>query len=189
MSPDVVAILDKLGLAMPNSWLFTIVFAVAWLGLILACSPIADRLAARLIRKAPTLETFKVLQQSKLKLIVGIITAWLLGGIIEEVIFRGIILKSVDVWLSAWLVKPMAVALAIIIAALGASLIHFYQGSRGMLIIFQLSILFGVLFVVSGYNLWTVILCHGLYDTIAFIRFANKQSKYSNPDTSPQIKP
>lgn len=28
--------------------------------------------------------------------------------------------------------------------------------------------------------LWlAVILCHGLYDTIAFIRFANKTSKYS----------
>ena len=23
-------------------------------------------------------------------------------------------------------------------------------------------------------------LCHGLYDTVAFIRFANKKSKYSN---------
>jgi hypothetical protein len=25
-------------------------------------------------------------------------------------------------------------------------------------------------------------LCHGLYDTIAFIRFANKKSKYSDLD-------
>jgi membrane protease YdiL (CAAX protease family) len=179
---DVVELLNKLGLARPNSWLFTIVFAIAWLGLMVAWSPIADRLASRLIRKVPTLETFKVLQQSKGKLIAGIITAWLLGGIIEEVVFRGLILKSADGWLSAWLVKPMAVTLAIIIAALGATLFHFYQGPRGMLIVFQLSIMFGVFFVVSSYNLWTVILCHGLYDTIAFIRFANKQSKYSNPD-------
>jgi len=42
---------------------------------------------------------------------------------------------------------------------------------------------FGVLFVVSGYNLWTVMLCHGLYDTIAFVRFANKKSKYSDLET------
>jgi membrane protease YdiL (CAAX protease family) len=181
---DVVALLNKLGLATPNSWLLTILVAVVWLGLMVAWSPIVDHLSFRLFRKAPTLETFKVLQQSKVKLIAGIITAWLLGGIIEEVIFRGLILQSANVWLSAWLVKPIAVALAIIIAALGATLFHFYQGSRGMLIIFQLSILFGVLFVVSSYNLWTVILCHGLYDTIAFIRFANKQSKYSNPDLS-----
>jgi membrane protease YdiL (CAAX protease family) len=83
----------------------------------------------------------------------------------------------------------MAVILAIIIAAFGASQFHFYQGARGTLIIFQLSILFGVLFVVSGYSLWSVILCHGAYDTIAFIRFANKISKYSNPDTTALLKP
>jgi membrane protease YdiL (CAAX protease family) len=166
---DVVALLNKLGLATPNSWLLTILVGVVWLGLMVAWSPIADHLSSRLIRKAPTLETFKVLQQSKGKLIAGIITAWLLGGILEEVIFRGLILQSANVWLSAWLVKPIAVPLAITIAALGTTLLHFYQGPRGMF---------------SSYNLWAVILCHGLYDTIAFIRFANKQSKYSNPDVS-----
>ena len=40
----------------------------------------------------------------------------------------------------------------------------------------------GILFVASGRNLWAVILCHGLYDTIAFIRFANRQSRYSHFD-------
>jgi hypothetical protein len=43
----------------------------------------------------------------------------------------------------------------------------------------QLSMLFGLLFVLSGHDLWAVILCPGLDDTIAFIRFANKTSKYS----------
>jgi len=33
--------------------------------------------------------------------------------------------------------------------------------------------------VVAGYNLWAVILCHGFYDTIAFVRFATGKSKYS----------
>ena len=48
-----------------------------------------------------------------------------------------------------------------------------------MLVVGQLSALLGVLMVVSGNNLWTVILCHGLYDTIAFIRFANRTSRYA----------
>ncbi|HXX77998.1 MAG TPA: hypothetical protein VEI53_05885 [Ktedonobacteraceae bacterium] len=52
-----------------------------------------------------------------------------------------------------------------------------------MVIITQLSALFDVLFVISGYNLRAVILCHGSYDSIAFIRFANKQSNYSDLDT------
>ena len=53
-------------------------------------------------------------------------------------------------------------------------------GPRAVAIITQLSVLFGILFVISGNDLWPVIFCHGLYDTIAFVRFANKQSKYSN---------
>ncbi len=76
----------------------------------------------------------------------------------------------------------VAVAVAVCIAALGAGAMHSYQGPRAMLIITQLSILFGVLFVVSGYNLWAVMICHGLYDTIAFIRFATRRSCYSQLD-------
>ncbi|MFT3895878.1 MAG: CPBP family intramembrane metalloprotease [Anaerolineales bacterium] len=76
--------------------------------------------------------------------------------------------------------SSIATALAILIAAIGAGSLHSYQGPRAVLIITQLSILFGILFVVSGYNLWPVIICHGLYDTIAFIRFTNKTSRYAN---------
>jgi hypothetical protein len=75
----------------------------------------------------------------------------------------------------------LAAGIAACMAAAGATLIHFYQGPRSMLIIAQLSILFGVLFTVSEYNLWVVSLCHGLYDTIAFVRFATKTSRYSKP--------
>jgi membrane protease YdiL (CAAX protease family) len=174
--------LDELGLGIANSWLPTIGFALAWLGLMVAYSPLADWLATRWVAQPPTLESFGVIQQSKGKLIAGIVVAWVLGGILEELIARGIVLKSVESLLTPWLIEPMAAAVAVCSAALGAGLMHFYQGPRAMVIITQLSVLFGVLFVVSGYNLWAVMLCHGLYDTIAFIRFANKKSKYSDLD-------
>ncbi len=61
-----------------------------------------------------------------------------------------------------------------------AGLVHLYQGPRGAVIVAPLS----VLFVLSGSNLWTVILCHGLYDTVAFVRFARGKSKYSGPKSS-----
>jgi membrane protease YdiL (CAAX protease family) len=101
------------------------------------------------------------------------------GGVIEEVIFRGLVLRMVEGVLVASLTSPIATLIAIGVAAFGTTLFHFYQGPRAMLIISQLSILFGVLFVISGYNLWTVMICHGLYDTVAFVRFASKKSKYS----------
>jgi membrane protease YdiL (CAAX protease family) len=170
---------EALGLGCPNG-LSTLGFALAGLAVMLACSPLADRLASRWFEKPPTLEAFAGIQQSRGKLITGIIAAWAFGGILEELVARGIVLGAVQAALSPWLTQPVAAGIAICIAASGAGAMHFYQGPRAMLIIAQLSLLFGILYVVSGYNLWAVMLCHGLYDTIAFIRFANRKSKYSD---------
>lgn len=169
---------QALGLSIPASWLSTIGFAVAWLALMLAYSPLADRVATRWVAKAPTLGAFRVLQESRSKLFVGIVVAWVLGGFLEELAFRGIVLRSFEGLLSSRLAAPMAAGIAVCIAAAGAGLIHLYQGLRAVITVTQLSLLFGLLFVVSGYNLWAVILCHGLYDTVAFVRFAKKKSKY-----------
>jgi membrane protease YdiL (CAAX protease family) len=174
--------MQVLGLSISTSWLSTIGFAVAWLALMLAYSPLADRVATRWADKPPTLGAFRTLQQSRSKLFAGIAVAWVLGGFLEELTFRGIILQSIEGLVSPWLVWPMATGIAVCTAAAGAGLIHLYQGSRAVITIIQLSVLFGVLFVVTGYNLWAVVLCHGLYDTIALIRFANKKSKYSKFD-------
>jgi membrane protease YdiL (CAAX protease family) len=171
----------QLGLGQPGSWLITVGWAVLGLGLVLVYSPLADRLASRWFKQPPTLETFRVIQQSKAKLITGILTAWALGGILEELVARGIVLGAVASLLKDWLGGPAAAGVAVFVAALGAGALHSYQGPRAVIIITQLSILFGILFVVCGHNLWAVILCHGLYDTIAFVRFALKKSKYSNP--------
>ena len=93
--------------------------------------------------------------------------------------FRAILLRSVEIGMSALLPAAVAAGIAVVLAAAGAGVIHLYQGLRAAVIVTQLSMLFGLLFVLSGHDLWAVILCHGLYDTIAFVRFANKTSKYS----------
>jgi membrane protease YdiL (CAAX protease family) len=170
--------LAELGLGRVNP-LPTLGFALAGLAVMLAYSPLADRVAAHWFKKPPTLESFRAIQQSWVNLAAGILAAWALGGLLEELVARGIVLLSVESFLAARLGLPAAAGVAILIAAAGAGLMHFYQGPRAVVIIAQLSVLFGVLFVVSGHNLWAVILCHGLYDTIAFVRFATKKSKYS----------
>jgi len=171
--------LRQLGLAGPMSWTMTLGFALGGLALMLAYSPVADFIATRLVSAPPSLRTFRAIQQSTAKLVMGIVVAWILGGFVEELIFRAIVLQSIDALMLPLVPSPLASAIAIIVAAVGAGIIHLYQRLRAAIIITQLSILFGALFVVSGHNLWTVILCHGLYDTIAFIRFAMGKSRYS----------
>ena len=152
-----------------------------WLGLMLAWSPVADRIATRWIATPPSLGAFKPLQQSRLMLVLGIVAAWILGGFVEELVFRGVFQQALQAELTPLLGPWVGAAAAILIAALGAGIIHLYQGPRAALIIVQLSALFGALFVLSGHSLWTVIVCHGLYDTIAFIRFATGKSRYARP--------
>jgi CAAX protease family protein len=167
-------------LSVPQPWPSTLGFAIGGLVVLLAYSPLADRIATAWIAKPPTLGAFRALQKSRLKLIAGIVIAWVLGGFLEELVLRGIIVRATEAFLAERIPELAAIFIAICAAAAVAFVLHLYQGVRAAIIVTELSVLFGVLFVVSGYNLWAVILCHGLYDTVAFIRFANKSSKYSD---------
>jgi hypothetical protein len=173
--------LAQLGLG-HHAWISTLGFAVGGLVVMLAYSPIADALASRLVRTPPTLGAFRALQQSPVRLAIGIVVAWALGGVLEELVFRGVVLNGVEALASGRLVGPAAAVAAICAAAAGAGVIHLYQGPRAALIITQLSVLFGLVFVLSGHDLLAVILCHGLYDTIAFVRFGLGKSKYAKLD-------
>ncbi len=174
-----------LGLSFANPWWKTLGFAAVWTALMLAWSPLADRIARAIFAMPPTLGAFRALQESRAKLIAGIAIAWLLGGVLEELAFRGIILTGIETLLAGTFAPLPATACAVVVAALGAGVIHLYQGPRAVVIIVQLSLLFGILFVVSGHDLVAVMLCHGFYDTIAFIRFANKSSRFAKLDSDP----
>ncbi|HUO97936.1 MAG TPA: CPBP family intramembrane glutamic endopeptidase [Rhizomicrobium sp.] len=168
---------ENLGLAAPASWFATGAFAAGGLAALILATPPADRLASALTSVPPRLGAFRALQQSPAKLIAGIAIAWLLGGFLEEIVFRAMLLRWIET--HAGLPMPAASILAIAGAAAGAGIVHLYQGPRGALIVAQLSVLFGLVYVLSGHDLWSVILCHGAYDTIAFVRFARGKSKYA----------
>jgi membrane protease YdiL (CAAX protease family) len=177
--------IQGLGLSLPASWLSTIGWALVWLALMLAFSPLADRIATRLVARPPNLGAFRMLQQSRARLVLGIVVAWALGGFLEELVFRGIVLRWIDALLSVRLAGPVAAGIAVCAAAAGAGFVHSYQGPRAVIVVTQLSVLFGLLFVLSGFDLWTVILCHGLYDTVAFVRFATGRSRDSRLHGNP----
>jgi membrane protease YdiL (CAAX protease family) len=173
------SMLSEVGLTLPSSWFVTIGWAAAWTALMLAYSPFADWMATKLFVAPPALGPFHAIQESRVKLLIGIVVAWLLGGFLEELVFRGVVLRAVELGLAPLASHWIATSAAVVVAAVGAAIVHWYQGPRATVIIMQLSVLFGVLFVVSGHNLWAAILCHGSYDTIAFVRFASGKSRYA----------
>lgn len=62
--------------------------------LMLAYSPVADRLATRLSRMPPKLRAFRAIQRSWMSLALGVVVAWVLGGFIEESLLRGVVLPA-----------------------------------------------------------------------------------------------
>jgi membrane protease YdiL (CAAX protease family) len=175
---------NLLGLAPAHSWAVTVGFSLLWLALMIAYTPVADRLASVTIEEPPKLGAFRAVQRSRTGLVAGIVIAWVVGGFLEEFLLRGIVLRFTASFLEEWLSAPLAATIAILAAATLATFAHLYQGRRGALIVGQLSVLFGILYVISGYDLWAVVLCHGTYDTIAFVRFARGTSRYSRLDVS-----
>ena len=175
---------EDLGFTHAGTWGHVFLYALGGLSTMLAWSPAADRIATRLVATPPTLGAFKALQQSLPKLLTGIAIAWVLGGLLEELVLRGIVQQAVEALSGQVLPQRIAATLGILVAAGAAAILHLYQGPRAAIIIAQLSVMFGLVFVLSGHNLWAVILCHGLYDTIAFVRFAMGKSKYSKSTES-----
>lgn len=165
--------LDKL------DWILTGVLALGWWVLMITYGPLADQIASYWFGPALP-DSFVTLQQAKFKLIQEILIVCGLNVILEEVVMHGIVLPSTAAGLAQWLPAWAAVILAIGVSAVGTGIVHLYRGVREVFIVTQLSALLGIFYVISGYNLWAVILCHGLYETTVLARLIMQQLKSSD---------
>ncbi len=85
--------------------------------------------------------------------------AWGSAAVGEELLVRGYLLHRMETLSNTWI--------AVILQAFIFSLAHLYQGWMGVINIFVLALVFGIVFVRSGRSLWPLIIAHGLIDTIA----------------------
>jgi membrane protease YdiL (CAAX protease family) len=86
-----------------------------------------------------------------------------IGGFLEEMLFRGYLQKRIRIVLGR---SPVAVVTAILLPALAFGLAHSYQGAAGMISTGLMGALFGIAFVWSAENLWLPILLHGFSNTV-----------------------
>ena len=93
--------------------------------------------------------------------------AWLVGGFIEELLFRGFLINRVE---SLFGNAPGSTAIAILAQAVLFGTLHLYQGAYGFVFAGTLAVLYGVAYVVLGRNLWPLIIVHGTWNSIAISR-------------------
>jgi len=95
-----------------------------------------------------------------------IAVGWVMGGFLEEFTFRGFVVTRVHKLLGS---RPTAIWIAILAAAVPFGIAHMYQGPAGMIGTGLIGFLFGVIFLVHGYNLWYPVFVHGFVNTIAMV--------------------
>jgi len=76
----------------------------------------------------------------------------------EELLARGFLLHRFE--------RLYGIGLAIILQAFLFAAGHFYQGITGMVNIFVVALVMGVVYIRAGRNFWPVIVAHGVIDTV-----------------------
>ncbi len=97
-----------------------------------------------------------------------IVISWTTAGFGEEIIWRGFFMKQIarlfdEQKRSSWVI-------GLVFTSIVFGLAHFHQGLGGILGAGFVGLVYGILFLVSGRNLWAPIIAHGLTGTISFIR-------------------
>ncbi len=90
--------------------------------------------------------------------------AWTLAAFVEEMVFRGYLIPRIGDLVGD---TRAGQGIAILVSSALFGLAHLYQGWAGVIAAGAIGSLLAVLYVGSRRNLWPVILCHGLVDTVA----------------------
>jgi membrane protease YdiL (CAAX protease family) len=155
--------LAEIGLKKPASWLRTIVSGIVFAAILFAAMYFSEKAGFR-----RDLSKFQAVQGNLELAIFGVCYAFIGAGLYEEFMFRGFLMQGLAMCFGAS--RGAWIAACIIQGALfGAA--HAYQNPLGIAITGTLGVVLGIMVLVSGRNLWLVIIGHGLYDASRFVLF------------------
>ncbi len=158
------------GLRRPESWPRTIGYGIG-LGVALqmvatyALSPLLEVFGA--VHDASQFEGF--IGNNQL-LATYLAVSWTTAGFGEELIWRGFVMTRIAKLFGD---SRAARVTAVIVTAVFFGIIHFQQGSLGIIATGFVALVLGAVFFASRRNLWLVFIAHGVMDTIAFMYLYN----------------
>jgi hypothetical protein len=157
------------GLYRPKSWLLTMLQSLGIsLVVFLAVRFIINPIMATLPNAAyQDLSRFDYLNGDLPNLIIMLIIIWITAAFLEEFLFRGYLMnRLIDLQGKQTILAWTA---AVVVQAIIFGFVHAYQSPAGMIKVGLIGLLFGISYLVTGRNLWPVILAHGLIDSLDMI--------------------
>jgi membrane protease YdiL (CAAX protease family) len=154
----------RMGLKRPNSWarIFLIAAAAAALRIVLG-DLVIEPLTARFWPPIAAPEGAKSITGDFKAALIGLLLVWSFAAFGEEVAYRGYLLnRAADVGGQNTAAYWNCVLLVSILFGFG----HFYKGPAGILDSAVAGLILGAAYIISGRNLWTAVLAHGVMDTV-----------------------
>ena len=112
------------------------------------------------------LSQYESLPGNILVLIVWILIGWIIGGFIEEMVYRGYLLNRITGLFGQ---NRAGWAIGLLMSSAFFALGHVYLGPSGIIQTFFEACSLAVLYLVGRRNLWLPIIGHGITNTIGFI--------------------
>lgn len=122
-------------------------------------------LIAYILNEGPDLTAFNFVRTSLSGFVIALVLALVIGGVYEELLFRGFLRDFLVRHLPAWRMRPLVVA---VLVALIFAAYHWQLGSFGVANAFVFAAFAAVMRQAWPTNLWYVISFHALADMSAF---------------------
>jgi membrane protease YdiL (CAAX protease family) len=154
----------EIGFRRPASWSRTLALGV---GIAVAAqlvfSTVIDPLLGRLTGSPIDLSSLDGIRGNLAPFIIMLAVGWIIGGFLEEMLFRGYLLRRIEYVLGE---RRGAKLAAVLLTSVAFGMAHGYQDTAGMISTGLMGALLGVLYVWTRGNLWLPILVHGVSNTI-----------------------
>jgi uncharacterized protein len=158
----------QLGLARPRSLLWLLIACVLLYAVMSATARWLVPPLARALGAQGSPQFLAYIAGNTIAFAGWIAIGWLVGGLIEELLFRGFLLDRVSQLAGG---GAIGAAAGIVAQALLFGALHLYQGSTGFVFTGLFALVYGVAFIVLGRNLWPLILVHGAWNSVAITGF------------------
>ena len=153
----------SLGLARPPSWSVAIGGAIALYLVDMALSQWAVPAIAGIFKPQPQVSFLEYVRGNVGGFALWVTIGWIVGGFIEECLFRGFLLTRVS---QLFANRVAGIAVAVVAQAVLFGALHLYGGAFAFIYATVFAIAHGIFYVLLGRNLWPLIVVHGVWNTV-----------------------
>ena len=157
---------NELGLWWPKSAIKMLIRAAGLAtGIVLMSYFVLLPLFETLTRSPLQLGMFEQLQGNTGLLLLSLLIGWLVGGFLEEIIFRAFFISRIIRHIPGW----GGMILAILLSSGVFGYLHDYQGPTGQLLTGFVGLALAIIYLWNKQNLWLNIFTHGFVNTLSML--------------------